>query len=57
MLVTESRFAVIPLLWLLSRLAQPIGRITRLRLDAARSETRPPLATTATPLLGLIATA
>jgi hypothetical protein len=37
-LVTDSSFAVITWLWRLSRLAQPICRITRLRLDAALYE-------------------
>jgi hypothetical protein len=37
-LVTDSRFAVITLRWRLSRLAPPISRITRVRLDAARYE-------------------
>lgn len=37
-LVTDSSFAVITLLWRLSRLAQPICSITRLRLDAALYE-------------------
>ncbi len=41
-LVTESRFAVITLLWRLSRWAQPICSITRVRLDAARYEPAPP---------------
>jgi hypothetical protein len=37
-LVTESSFAVMTLLWRLSRLAQPICSITRLRWDAALYE-------------------
>jgi hypothetical protein len=37
-LVTESSFAVITLLWRLRQLAQPIWSITRLRLDAALYE-------------------
>jgi hypothetical protein len=41
-LVTDSSFAVITLLWRLSRLAQPICSITRLRLDAALYEPAPP---------------
>jgi DDE superfamily endonuclease len=41
-LVTDSRFAVITLLWRLSRLAQPICSITRLRLDAALYAPAPP---------------
>jgi DDE superfamily endonuclease len=39
---TESSFAVMTLLWRLSRLAQPICSITRLRLDAALYEPAPP---------------
>ena len=46
-LVTDSRFAVITLLWRLRRLAQPICGITRVRLDAALYEPAPPR--TATP--------
>ena len=41
-LVTDSSFAVITLLWRLSQLAQPICCITRLRLDAALYEPAPP---------------
>jgi hypothetical protein len=41
-LVTDSSFAVITLLWRLSRLAQPICSITRLRLDAALYAPAPP---------------
>jgi hypothetical protein len=41
-LVTDSSFAVMTLLWRLSRLAQPICRITRLRLDAALYAPAPP---------------
>jgi hypothetical protein len=37
-LVTESRFAVLTLLWRLSRLAQPRCRVTRVRRDAALSD-------------------
>ena len=37
-LVTDSSFAVITLLWRLSRWAQPLCRITRLRLEAALYE-------------------
>jgi hypothetical protein len=40
-LVTDSSFAVITLLWRLSRLAHPICCITRLRLDAALYEPVP----------------
>jgi hypothetical protein len=40
-LVTESRVAVITLLWRLSRLTQPICSITRVRLDAALYEPAP----------------
>jgi hypothetical protein len=41
-LVTDSSFAVLTLLWRLSRLAQPICSITRLRLDAALYAPAPP---------------
>jgi DDE superfamily endonuclease len=41
-LVTDSSFAVITLLWQLSRLLHPICCITRLRLDAALYEPAPP---------------
>lgn len=41
-LVTDSSFAVITLLWQLSRLVHPICCITRLRLDAALYEPAPP---------------
>jgi DDE superfamily endonuclease len=41
-LVTDSRFAVMTLLWRLSQLGQPICSITRLRLDAALYEPAPP---------------
>jgi hypothetical protein len=41
-LVTDSSFAVIALLWRLSQLGQPICSITRLRLDAALYEPAPP---------------
>jgi hypothetical protein len=41
-LVTASSFAVITVLWWLSRLAPPICSITRLRLDAALYELAPP---------------
>lgn len=41
-LVTDSSFAVMTLRRRLSRLAQPICRITRLRLDAALDEPAPP---------------
>jgi hypothetical protein len=41
-LVTDSSFAVMTLLRRLSRLAQPVCRITRLRLDAALYEPAPP---------------
>ena len=37
-LITESSFAVMTLWWQLSRLAQPLCRITRVRLDAALYE-------------------
>jgi hypothetical protein len=40
-LVTDSSFAVLTLLWRLSRLAQPICSITRLRWDAALYEPAP----------------
>jgi hypothetical protein len=41
-LVTDSRVAVITLLWRLSQLAQPICRLTRVRLAAALYEPAPP---------------
>src|SRR5918992_1402349 len=41
-LVTDSRFAVITLLWRVRQLSNPICCVTRWRLDAARYETAPP---------------
>jgi hypothetical protein len=41
-LVTDSRFAVITLLWRVRQLPNPLGCITRLRLDAALYEPAPP---------------
>jgi hypothetical protein len=41
-LVTDSSFAVITLLWRLRQWANPICCVTRLRLDAARYEPAPP---------------